>query len=61
MGDGILFVTYATLRSAGKCGTTRLDQILDWIWCAAQLPLTRHWSERKCRRGIAGPGHPGCQ
>jgi predicted RNA methylase len=31
MGDGILFVTYATLRSAGKCGTTRLNQILDWM------------------------------
>ncbi|WP_068117763.1 strawberry notch family protein [Tropicimonas marinistellae] len=31
MGDGILFVTYATLRSAGKCGTTRLDQVLDWM------------------------------
>ena len=30
-GDGILFVTYATLRSAGKCGTTRLNQILDWL------------------------------
>nr|WP_254695280.1 strawberry notch family protein [Leisingera sp. NJS201] len=28
---GILFVTYATLRSAGKCGTTRLSQILDWM------------------------------
>ena len=31
MGDGILFVTYATLRSAGKCGTTRLRQVLDWM------------------------------
>ncbi|UOA29798.1 hypothetical protein DSM107133_04560 (plasmid) [Pseudosulfitobacter sp. DSM 107133] len=31
MGDGILFVTYATLRSAGKCGTTRLSQILEWM------------------------------
>ncbi|MEM6275321.1 MAG: strawberry notch family protein [Pseudomonadota bacterium] len=31
MGDGILFVTYATLRSAGKLGTTRLSQILDWM------------------------------
>ncbi|MEQ9672916.1 MAG: strawberry notch family protein, partial [Roseovarius indicus] len=31
MGDGILFVTYATLRSAGKCGTTRLSQILGWM------------------------------
>ncbi|MGH1460166.1 MAG: strawberry notch-like NTP hydrolase domain-containing protein [Paracoccaceae bacterium] len=31
MGDGILFVTYATLRSAGKCGTTRLSQIFDWM------------------------------
>ncbi|ODM47326.1 SAM-dependent methyltransferase [Ruegeria sp. PBVC088] len=31
MGDGILFVTYATLRSAGKCGTTRLSQVLDWM------------------------------
>ena len=31
MGDGILFATYATLRSAGKCGTTRLSQILDWM------------------------------
>jgi predicted RNA methylase len=31
MGDGILFVTYATLRSAGKYGTTRLSQILDWM------------------------------
>ena len=31
MGDGILFVTYATLRSAGKCGSTRLNQVLDWM------------------------------
>ena len=31
MGDGIIFATYATLRSAGKCGTTRLSQILDWM------------------------------
>ena len=31
MGDGILFVTYATLRSAGKGGSTRLNQILDWM------------------------------
>ncbi|MFC4670701.1 strawberry notch-like NTP hydrolase domain-containing protein [Seohaeicola nanhaiensis] len=31
MRDGILFVTYATLRSAGKCGTTRLGQVLDWM------------------------------
>ncbi len=31
MADGILFVTYATLRSSGKCGTTRLRQILDWM------------------------------
>ncbi|KHQ49830.1 strawberry notch family protein [Mameliella alba] len=31
MGDGILFVTYATLRSAGKCGTTRLGQVLGWM------------------------------
>ena len=31
MGDGILFVTYATLRSAGKCGTTRLSQIFEWM------------------------------
>ncbi|MDE4142168.1 strawberry notch-like NTP hydrolase domain-containing protein [Phaeobacter gallaeciensis] len=31
MGDGILFVTYATLRSAGKCGTTRLSQVLGWM------------------------------
>ncbi|KCV81123.1 putative methylase/helicase [Actibacterium atlanticum] len=31
LGDGILFVTYATLRSAGKCGTTRLNQILEWM------------------------------
>jgi len=28
---GILFVTYATLRSAGKCGTTRLSQIFEWM------------------------------
>lgn len=31
MGDGILFVTYATLRSQGKCGPTRLSQILTWL------------------------------
>lgn len=31
MGDGILFVTYATLRSAGKDGTTRLEQLLNWL------------------------------
>jgi len=31
MGDGIIFVTYATLRSAGKCGTTRLNQLLEWM------------------------------
>ena len=31
LAQGILFTTYATLRSAGKCGTTRLSQILDWM------------------------------
>lgn len=31
MSDGILFVTYATLRSAGKDGTTRLNQIRAWL------------------------------
>ena len=31
MDDGILFVTYATLRSAGKDGTTRLEQLIDWL------------------------------
>ncbi|MCB1355200.1 MAG: strawberry notch family protein [Maritimibacter sp.] len=31
MGDGILFVTYATLRSVGKRGTTRLGQVFDWM------------------------------
>lgn len=31
MATGILFVTYATLRSAGKDGSTRLDQILAWL------------------------------
>ena len=31
MGDGILFVTYATLRSVGKSGQTRLEQILGWM------------------------------
>ncbi|MCX7561555.1 strawberry notch family protein [Sulfitobacter sp. F26204] len=31
MAAGILFVTYATLRSAGKGGNTRLDQILKWL------------------------------
>jgi hypothetical protein len=31
MGDGILFVTYATLRSVGKTGATRLNQLLDWL------------------------------
>jgi hypothetical protein len=31
MSDGIMFVTYATLRSAGKCGTTRLNQLLEWM------------------------------
>lgn len=31
MAAGILFVTYATLRSAGKDGSTRLDQILKWL------------------------------
>lgn len=31
MGDGILFVTYATLRSSGKCRATRLAQVLDWM------------------------------
>ena len=29
--NGILFTTYATLRSEGKDGTTRLQQIVDWL------------------------------
>ena len=29
--NGILFTTYATLRSEGKDGTTRLSQIVDWL------------------------------
>ena len=34
--NGILFTTYATLRSEGKDGTTRLQQIVDWL--AADRP-----------------------
>ena len=34
--NGILFTTYATLRSEGKDGTTRLQQIIDWL--AADRP-----------------------
>ena len=30
LGRGILFVTYATLRSVGKTGRTRLQQLVDW-------------------------------
>ena len=30
MGDGILFATYATLRSIGKSGKTRLQQVCAW-------------------------------
>ena len=30
LGRGILFVTYATLRSVGKTGRTRLEQLVDW-------------------------------
>ena len=30
LGRGILFVTYATLRSIGKTGRTRLQQLVDW-------------------------------
>ena len=29
--NGILFTTYATLRSEGKDGATRLQQIVDWL------------------------------
>ena len=31
MESGILFTTYATLRSQSQDGTTRLQQILDWL------------------------------
>ncbi|MDH3662115.1 MAG: strawberry notch family protein, partial [Alphaproteobacteria bacterium] len=31
MASGILFTTYATLRSQSQDGTTRLQQILDWL------------------------------
>ena len=30
LGRGILFVTYATLRSVGKTGRTRLEQLVEW-------------------------------
>ncbi|WP_185962203.1 strawberry notch-like NTP hydrolase domain-containing protein [Palleronia caenipelagi] len=30
LSRGILFLTYATLRSTGKSGNTRLQQIIDW-------------------------------
>ena len=30
LGRGILFVTYATLRSVGKTSRTRLQQLVDW-------------------------------
>ena len=30
LGRGILFMTYATLRSVGKTGRTRLEQLVDW-------------------------------
>jgi len=36
MANGILFTTYATLRSEGQDGATRLQQIVDWL--AADRP-----------------------
>ncbi|SFH27693.1 Methyltransferase domain-containing protein [Palleronia marisminoris] len=30
LGRGILFMTYATLRSVGKTGRTRLEQLVEW-------------------------------
>ena len=36
MANGILFTTYATLRSEGQDGATRLQQIVDWL--AADKP-----------------------
>lgn len=53
LGDGILFVTYATLRSAGKCGTTRLKQILDWM--GADFDGVLAFDEAHAMQNAAGP------
>ena len=59
MGDGILFVTYATLRSAGKCGTTRLSQILDWMGEDFEGVLA--FDEAHAMQNAAGSGQDGGQ
>ena len=58
MGDGILFVTYATLRSAGKCGTTRLGQILECQRRAKNRP--RGGAKPGQRRGGKRHDAPAC-
>ena len=52
LGRGILFVTYATLRSVGKTGRTRLEQLVEW--CGAEFEGVIAFDEAHAMANAAG-------
>jgi predicted RNA methylase len=57
MGDGILFVTYATLRSAGKCGITRLSRSsTGWAKISTASSLLMRLTPCRTRQGPSRAG-----
>jgi len=52
LGRGILFVTYATLRSVGKTGRSRLEQLIDW--CGADYEGVLAFDEAHAMANAAG-------
>ena len=52
LGRGILFVTYATLRSVGKTGRSRLEQLV--AWCGAGFEGVIAFDEAHAMANAAG-------
>ena len=67
LGDGILFTTYATLRSAEREGkASRLQQIIDWLGCEFdgvivfdEAHAMANAAGEKSERGDRGPSQQG--
>ena len=58
LGRGILFVTYATLRSVGKTGRTRLQQLVDW--CGGDYEGVIAFDEAHAMANAAGSNDGAC-
>ena len=66
LGNGILFVTYSTLRSVSRSGVRRLDQLLNWlgddfdgILAFDEAHAMQNAAGSEGARGKAGPSQQG--